>query len=297
MTEASTLTQLRRKSLDSVSDAWPWLARRRLQRMAELAQTSAEPGLRLTRAAVSALGTELFVDVGANEGIYSWTAHRSGSEVIAFEPNPRLADRLRLAIPSAAVVGAAVSDGAGLARLAIPVFDREPVASRGSIAPSLYSGMRTSETTVPRITLDSALDDLTGSFLLKIDVEGHELEALRGGESTITERCNMAIVESEERHRNGAPQQVIDWFTTRGFSAWILRSHRLEPATSFDPRIHQAISDRRELDEGNHPSGNYVNNFVFWRDSEAQALRAAASAAALPVQTDHRGGQTGSPNQ
>ena len=282
MADAGTLTSLRRDSLDLISDSWPWLARRRLERSTSLAEPS-ESGLSLTRSALAALRSDLFVDVGANEGVYSWTAKRSGAAIVAFEPHPRLANRLRLAIPTATVVGGALSDRPGLARLEVPSFGRRPVDSRGSIAPGLYDGLRTTTITVPKISLDSALRDLPGRFVLKIDVEGHELETLRGGETIISDRCDMAIVESEERHRIGSPGEVIDWFDSRGFCGWMMLGRRLEPASSFEPESHQRETDRIRLDAGSHPSSGYANNFVFWRGDASEEFGAVARAAGLDI--------------
>ena len=51
--------------------------------------------------------------------------------------------------------------------------------------------------TVPRVTVDSL--DLSDVRFVKVDVEGHELPALRGAEQTVRRDRPLLLVEVEER--------------------------------------------------------------------------------------------------
>ena len=57
---------------------------------------------------------ELFVDVGANQGQHGVIAARAGAIVDAFEPVPRLADRVRANAKLNGVSGRLVMFGTGL---------------------------------------------------------------------------------------------------------------------------------------------------------------------------------------
>jgi FkbM family methyltransferase len=128
-----------------------------------------------------------FVDVGTNIGVVAASiAEHLGpdGQVFAFEPSP---DTLRLAASTIALndaanvtlFNAAVSDADGSL-----VFNATPgnsaIASARRHAFGLLNAWQ--RVTVPAVRLDTLHDagDLKGVTLLKIDVEGHELSALRG---------------------------------------------------------------------------------------------------------------------
>jgi FkbM family methyltransferase len=121
----------------------------------------------------------LAVDVGANVGSWSIPLTKLFDNVVAFEPDERNFDL----IPSAdnlTVVKAAISDFTGQT----PFFLRE-TSCHNSLLPDHPiggEGMRhvpvIEELQVPCITLDDACED--GADLVKIDIEGGEVIALRG---------------------------------------------------------------------------------------------------------------------
>ena len=60
-------------------------------------------------------------------------------------------------------------------------------------------------------TLDSfSLDDVT---LLKVDVEGHEVELLNGATQTIRRNRPVVLIEVKDRNRSA----VSDYFRDRGY--------------------------------------------------------------------------------
>jgi len=65
------------------------------------------------------------VDVGANIGIYTCFMSRVAARVIAYVPNPLLAERLRRLFPEVDVRNAALSDRDGRVRLRMPVAGGE----------------------------------------------------------------------------------------------------------------------------------------------------------------------------
>jgi FkbM family methyltransferase len=147
------------------------------------------------RAAVRPGATVL--DVGANVGAYTVLfAHWTGpaGRVIAFEPAPGsiagLREHVRLNGLSSRVeiVEAAVSNEVGSA-----VFDCEGVSGANALVPD---GAASGTITVATTSLDAfcADRDLRPS-VIKIDVEGAELDVLRGGRRVLSTPGVEAFVE------------------------------------------------------------------------------------------------------
>ncbi len=153
---------------------------------------------------------DLVLDVGANIGymtsVMSYRAGKTG-EVIAFEPHPLLLTRLQRNIlhfqqhPSAASVTVcqmALSDANGQGQLGCP---RDFLENQGTA--SLTSGGESAEVfSVPMACLDDVLEGRRPG-IMKVDVEGHELEVFRGGIKTL--RCGGVrhIVYEDHRGPNG----------------------------------------------------------------------------------------------
>jgi FkbM family methyltransferase len=143
-------------------------------------------------------------DVGAHHGIYSVLAAKrvgSGGRVVAFEPSPAECRRLRLhlrmnAISTVAVEPMALSSSSGQAEffrvidgykgrsgLRFPLFPDSP---------SPVEPMRVEVTTLDEYVRKHRIERLD---LMKVDVEGAELEILRGGSRVISTLRPMALCE------------------------------------------------------------------------------------------------------
>lgn len=156
---------------------------------------------------------DLFVDVGANVGVYSTFAATHGAEVLAFEPLPQALNEIQL---NAALNNAAVT--------AEPwaIGDRNEVAF---LAGETDATGRLSETglQVEMKTLDSVLDRQPA--LIKIDVEGAELAVLRGAQQTL-ERGTTLLIEVHDELLGGTYDDV--WRALDGYR--MLTCDRLSPA-------------------------------------------------------------------
>lgn len=125
-----------------------------------------------------ALGCDVFVDVGANIGLYSLRIALAGlaPRILAFEPDER--NRLQLGANlllnrlagRVTVLPQAVSDITGSARFA--------PAGGGSTGKSRLAQDGGIE--VGCVTLDEAVPDSGRRIFVKMDIEGHELAACRG---------------------------------------------------------------------------------------------------------------------
>ncbi len=127
----------------------------------------------------------LFVDVGANVGLYSLLALDAGAEVIACEPVAASRDQLEANLAlndyAATVLPVAVGAAPGQATMAGPDLNRMHLAPGGESAGSL---------SVDRTVEVRTLDDILGSRVadgVKIDVEGAERLVLEGGREALAE--------------------------------------------------------------------------------------------------------------
>jgi len=146
-----------------------------------------------------ALGPQKVIyDVGAHLGLFSLPAARLGAHVIAFEPDPENAARLRAHVDrngfqhNVQVVQAAVFSGTGTST----TFRRGLPRSQGGLCwskhlPVLASG---EVIMVPALRLDNFVAaGGPAPDVIKIDVEGAESEVLKGA-SRILERDRPALI-------------------------------------------------------------------------------------------------------
>jgi FkbM family methyltransferase len=128
----------------------------------------------------------LFVDVGANVGTYTIWAAESGAEVIALEP---AADTFRLLEENIALNGyrvtamrAAAGDHCGSARFTAGLDAGNSLAPDGPVVTDL-------------VTVDSLIGDrrVTG---MKVDVEGFEIDVLRGAARALADH-RIGLIQIE----------------------------------------------------------------------------------------------------
>jgi FkbM family methyltransferase len=228
-----------------------------------LAFVRGEPELRLLPTLVDPLRRA--VDVGASNGLYSFWLLRHARTVLAFEPNPGRLPLLRSRFAREAKAGryllraVAASDREGTATLSAPV------GAQGLASLEVRSnGAPTHEVALRRM---DDFDDTSVGFI-KIDVEGHEAEALRGGLKLIARDRPCILVEAEERHRPGSLAAIRDMLEPLNYRGFFLGPAGLSPITLFDAGRHQSAAALSA--DGTHRRAGqaYVNNFIFVPDDE-----------------------------
>lgn len=213
---------------------------------------------------------DVAVDVGAARGSYAWILSRKARRVFAFEPGQRhFAELSRLKLGTRVEpVHAAVGRQEGVLSLYTPGHDETALHS-ATLSEQNPAARRPDVTVeqVPVVTLDGFLTPrLAGRSLdlIKIDVEGFELEVLRGAAAVIERHHPVVICEIEARH-NRDHALVFEWLRSRGYACFV---HRPEGATRFEG-VDLAPLQREEdyavrVGPEHDPHHNrYINNFVF----------------------------------
>jgi FkbM family methyltransferase len=221
------------------------------------------------------------LDVGAHDGLFTLPfAQLPRSRVLAFEPLPAAFDRLRAAVRGLANVEArqeALGDHRGETTLTVPVLDGVPNEQWASTAKG-YAGLDARVTeqrhTVPLRRLDEfGLADLTA---VKLDAEGGEYEALRGGRETLL-RCRPVLsIEIEERHREGSTWSVPAYLDALGYDAFYEHWGEWRPMGSFHRPTMQRASPNPAVFASSDP---YVFVFYFLPREQAAAMLATLRAA------------------
>lgn len=195
------------------------------------------------------------IDIGANRGVYSYWFAKRAQHCIAFEPNPDCAELLRRGLPASVEVHqAALSDADGSADLTIPIMAGEENSYRSSLQEASSGSSRT--VSVRTATLDSFT--ISEVDLIKIDVEGHEIETLAGAAETLRRHLPTVVIEAEERHRPGAVDVVRSTFERLDYSGYFLFDGKAHPISEFEVEIHQIPPS-----SAGARTATYANNFIF----------------------------------
>jgi FkbM family methyltransferase len=196
------------------------------------------------------------IDVGAWYGPWTQRLTPIASSVVAVEPTEALAQHLRDAFPGVVVIEAAASDRPGTADLYVP-----DAGSAVGIS-SLEAGAG-SAVPVRLVTIDSL--DLSDVGFIKVDVEGHELPALRGAASTIQRDRPVLLVELEIRIQQIGP--IVTLLESWGYTAFVLPDDGWTSLTGFDLAGHQQAAIGRVRQSFARrvvwPRPRYVNSVLF----------------------------------
>jgi FkbM family methyltransferase len=188
------------------------------------------------------LGAGLFIDVGANFGWYSclMNALDKQRQILAFEPEQRNFELLKqqLALNGAQTVQA-FNLGLGAEPGHLEMFKyKDGNSGRHSLLP-LHDGERVR---VDIVTLDQHLDALKLTqqpiALIKIDIEGYEMFALRGAQQALARTRRIILEFSPHLMRQAQlnPDELLDILAKHGFSAAVFDHQQANtPRTvSFD---------------------------------------------------------------
>jgi FkbM family methyltransferase len=172
------------------------------------------------------------IDVGANLGNHSHFFASKGAQVVAFEPSKANFALLEQNLKSGGgrSFNVAIGRTSGFAEIVFIAGDMGSTHVRGAMA--LESDASSPSELVALEPLDTF--KINSADLVKIDVEGYELEVLAGAEETLR-RCRpcvwLELHEDENLINAKVPYsrlEIISWLNERGFT----RVTQLDP-TNF----------------------------------------------------------------
>jgi FkbM family methyltransferase len=171
---------------------------------------------------------DVFIDVGANIGTFTIPAARrvgSSGRVVAIEASPEIFNNLKKNVAVNDVSNVELICAAAGASNDNSEFYPAPIDhfGMGSRAPQFNAAA----ISVPGVTLDSLVErlKLPSVDLIKIDVEGFELDVLKGASGLIeSERPPLIIFEfcdwAEARMRNETVGAAQRFLMEKGFQIW-----------------------------------------------------------------------------
>lgn len=221
-------------------------------------------------------GGGIGVDVGANRGAYLyWMARwaRPG-RVVAFEPQEELACYLKAVaaacrLDNVAVEAKGVAESGGTREFFVP---------GGIVTPGASFSRRVRDRQACRtvakevVSLDEYFDEGEAVDVIKVDVEGLELDVFRGAARLLAEASPLLVFECENRHlEEGSVSDVLEFLVEHGYDGHFVHPNGLVPVQRFDAAVHQ-----REVGERFFARTGYCNNFILRKSgSRSRSLPSA----------------------
>ena len=169
----------------------------------------------------------------------------------------------------------ALSDISTIAEFKIPVINGEKVHTRGTLQTSIKE--KNEEKTILQKVEVKPLDDLVFDEVyiersrnaqtdnlkfqkldfIKIDVEGNEMQTLRGAKKTIDKFKPILMVEMEQRHHEDNLWTLISEIAEWGYSVNYLDRETLQPKILTEEFLNQQNPDNVKTYK------DYINNIIF----------------------------------
>ena len=188
-----------------------------------------------------------FVDVGANIGLMSIVASKvvgSQGKIYSFEPHPNTVKILRFNVNLNSIKNIEVFEkGVGSKSEVAKIYDRWDVNRGGASLLSSSSNQKSHDIQI--VSLDEVFENIEID-MLKIDIEGFELEALKGAEKILSaENPPILIVEctQETEHQDYSREELYTWLknTNSRFKFYKLKGSKSRVSKLIE------ITDQSEL--------------------------------------------------
>lgn len=171
------------------------------------------------------------IDVGANRGSILRAAVEAAPTAhhIAFEPNHMVACELRRLAPSVEVHEYCV--GAVSGQVDFFNYDRHTRSSKSFLADEPLA----SRTTVEQVSLDDFISSNIRYSIVKVDVEGHELGVLKGGEQLLSRMRPILLFEHGSPDGGSFPdtQEIFEFLDLLDYRCFALRGDAVSTYAEF----------------------------------------------------------------
>jgi FkbM family methyltransferase len=202
-------------------------------------------------------------DIGSNVGDYLYAFERivTPGNMYGFEPNKNLYNRLKKMFTKANIFNLALSDVSENADLKIPTINNKLYPSRGTLNVNFkeideedYILLKIKKVTLDDFVIENKIPKID---FIKIDVEGHEFNVLKGAVETLKKYKPTLLIEIEQRHHKFSISEIDNFLYALNYKKYFYdkKSKKLLPGESFTIDIHQNIEKLN--------SREYINNFFF----------------------------------
>jgi len=205
------------------------------------------------------------LDIGANAGVYSMYLCRFARQLYCFEPLPWLADGMKktfVATTNVKVENCALGSKNESATIRIPVTQNRRCDTRSSLARNqddqVINGEKVTEIEELQVAV-KRLDDFRFPNIgfIKMDVEGFELEVLKGARETIQQNLPVMFIEIEQRHHKDIPiPSIFQVILDLGYDGFFQFEKNLLPISQFESARHQPAATAGA-------KGAHCGNFIF----------------------------------
>lgn len=239
---------------------WPALFKKRYYKTLASLSTGnykCEPELLLMQQLLNE--DSVFVDIGTNKGIYLYQAEKkiTSGKIYGFEPNESLVRYIQPLFPKVQLYTYAVSSQTGTSVLHIPKKGDGLQDTRASLE---AMGDDVEKIEIKTITLDdwAKQENISKIDLVKIDVEGHEFDTIKGCTTILETLKPTFIIEIELRHAKYPINEIFDWIKGYGYAVFYFDRKSL----LLKPFVIEDIADFQQEAYVND-FNTYINNFIF----------------------------------
>lgn len=170
------------------------------------------------------------IDVGANEGLFTLFCRKrvgAAGRVIAIEPSERelrqLRENLRInGFADVEIIPSAIGARTGQAQLGIAELDHAGFNALGAVAAPWVKLVGRSAVTVTTLDVLAETRHWPRIDLIKMDIEGSELDALRGAEALLARDRPLLLLEAEDESlalRGASLAEFLAWLAAHNYEA------------------------------------------------------------------------------
>lgn len=210
------------------------------------------------------------VDVGAHAGTYSILLSHNSDHVHAFEPTRHSFDILKaLNLRNVTVHNLALGSQSGELEISLLAVGGETDFALATLRPldaSEYEKVEKQKVRVAKFDEFEGEIDFSRIDFVKIDVEGFEMQVLRGMTRLVESKKPTLLIEIEERH-NPRYREVFDYLRGLRYEPYItvngvaLQPFDIEDLLRVQSKEAFKADDGRKFRMGERKS--YINNFFF----------------------------------
>lgn len=206
------------------------------------------------------------LDIGANNGIFSVAVAKSNPlvHVHAFEPDKDMVKDILAANISAnnlldriSIVPVAVGDSPGMLELYVDCRDVFNSLVKANITKGSTSYL------VEAIALDDYFKDHASIDIIKIDVQGYELQAFKGASKTLSnDDAPLILFEGFEHHARGAGNsvdEIVAFLKQMGYTIYLfVGTKNIKTGIMAKPGTIIPIADVQKYCATKYPFSNYI---------------------------------------